>query len=315
MATGFYTVLVLPDAASPPRKLHIGKTTIAGLASVAALTAMAFAFFLFQYVNLHVHMLELRQLRQEARAHDTFGEKIRQLEGELSRVRDLDRRLRVVVGLDSADGVSVPLAQGGADAVSPNALRDAVANRTGGLASWGVGELAALAQEIVSREQSMRELKTYLDEKTAVLAATPTILPAQGLVAAGYGYRRSPFTGKREFHEGMDIAAPVGTPIVATADGVVTFAGLAGSYGNVVFIDHGHGFATAYAHNSSNRVRVRQRVRRGEIIAYMGNTGRSTGPHVHYEVHVNGVAANPLTYAVDPSSASFAGVAKADNPS
>jgi murein DD-endopeptidase MepM/ murein hydrolase activator NlpD len=315
MATGFYTVLVLPDAASAPRKLHIGKTTIAGLASFVALTAMAFCFFLYQYVNLNVRMLELRQLRQEARKHHALGEKIRQLEGDLARVRDLDRRLRVVVGLDQSEGLSVPLAQGGADAGGPNGLREAVANRTGGLVDWGVGELAALAQEIVSREQSMRELKTYLDEKTAVLAATPTILPSQGLVTAGYGHRRSPFTGKREFHEGMDIAAPVGTPIVATADGIVTFAGFAGSYGNVVFIDHGHGFATAYAHNSSNRVRVRQRVRRGEVIAYVGNTGRTTGPHVHYEVHANGVAANPLTYAVDPSSQSFAAVAKAENPS
>jgi murein DD-endopeptidase MepM/ murein hydrolase activator NlpD len=315
MATGFYTVLVLPDAVSAPRKLHIAKTTIAGLASFAALAAMAFAFFLYQYVNLNVRMLELKQLRLEARKHEGVEEKIRQLEGELSKVRDLDRRLRVVVGLDKGEGATVSLAQGGADTDTPNALRDAVASRSGGLGGRGVGELAALAHEIASREQSMRELQSYLDQKTAVLAATPTILPSQGLVTAGYGYRRSPFTGKREYHEGMDIAAPVGTPIVATADGIVTFAGAAGSYGNVVFIDHGHGFATAYAHNTSNRVRPRQRVRRGDTIAYVGNTGRTTGPHVHYEVHVNGVAADPLTFVVGTPRSSFAGLGKADKPS
>ena len=315
MAKRFYTVLVLPDATSAPRKLHIGKTTIAALSSFAATAIVAFAFFLYQYVNLNVRMLELRQLRQEAGDRDAIGEKIRQLESELSRVRELDRRLRVVVGLEKGEVPSATLAQGGADAGSPNALRDAVEQRAGRLASWGVGDLAALAQEISSREQSMRELKTYLDEQTAVLAATPTILPTKGLVTAGYGYRRSPFTGKREFHEGMDIAAPVGTPIVATADGIVSFAGPAATYGNVVFIDHGHGFGTAYAHNSTMRVRTRQRVRRGDIIAYVGNTGRTTGPHVHYEVHVNGVASNPLRYAVDTPNASFAGLTQADNPS
>ena len=315
MAKRFYTVLVLPDATSAPTRLHISKTVMAALSSVVAMAIVAFAFFLYQYVNLNVRMLELQQLRQEAGKRGAIEEKIRQLEGELSKVRDLDRRLRVVVGLDKGEVPTPTLAQGGADTGTPNALREAMAHRSGPLGGWVVGDLTALAQEINVREQSMRELKSYLDEKTAVLAATPTILPSKGMVTAGFGYRRSPFTGKREFHEGMDIAAPVGTPIVATADGIVTFAGPAATYGNVVFIDHGHGFATAYAHNSSHRVRARQRVRRGEIIAYVGNTGRTTGPHVHYEVHVNGVASDPVRYAVDTSGASLAGVTQADNSS
>jgi len=306
MATGSYTVLVLSDAAAAPRKLHISKRVAAVLASVFSLICLGFSFFVYEYVNLNVRMLELKHLRREAGAQSAMAEKIRQLEGEISKVRELDQRVRVAIGLDKAEVSSAVLAQGGADSETRNALRDTMAQRAGRLMDWVMGDLSTLAQEIASREQSLRELQTHLDKKTAVLAATPTILPTKGLVTAGFGYRKSPFTGKREFHEGMDIAALPGTPVVATADGIVRFAGPAASYGNVVFIDHGHGFATAYGHNSTIRVHARQRVRRGETIAYVGNTGRTTGPHVHYEVHLDGVASNPMKYAVDNTGITFA---------
>jgi len=315
MATGSYTVLVLSDAAAAPRKLHISKRVAAVLASVFSLVCLGFSFFVYEYVNLNVRMLELKHLRREAGAQSAMAEKIRQLEGEISKVRELDQRVRVAIGLDKAEVSSAALAQGGADSETRNALRDAMAQRAGRLMDWVMGDLTTLAQEIASREQSLRELQTHLDKKTAVLAATPTILPAKGLVTAGFGYRKSPFTGKREFHEGMDIAALSGTPVVATADGIVRFAGPAASYGNVVFIDHGHGFATAYGHNSTIRVHARQRVRRGETIAYVGNTGRTTGPHVHYEVHLDGVASNPMKYAVDNTGITFAVAAEVDSSS
>jgi murein DD-endopeptidase MepM/ murein hydrolase activator NlpD len=315
MATGSYTVLVLSDAAAASRKLHISKRVVAGLVSVFSCVCIGFSFFVYEYVNLNVRTLELKHLRREVAAQSVMAEKIRHLEGEISKVRDLDQRVRVAMGLDKAEAQPAVLAQGGADAETRNALRDAMAQRTGRLIDWVLGDLTTLAQEIASREESLRELQTHLDKKTAVLAATPTILPTKGLVTAGYGYRKSPFTGKREFHEGMDIAAPVGTPVVATADGIVRFAGPAASYGNVVFIDHGHGFATAYGHNSTIRVHARQRVRRGEVIAYVGNTGRTTGPHVHYEVHLAGVASNPMKYAVDNTGITFAVAAEADSSS
>jgi murein DD-endopeptidase MepM/ murein hydrolase activator NlpD len=184
--------------------------------------------------------------------------------------------------------------------------------QTGRLGDWVNRDLSALGQEINSRERSLKELKAFIEEKASVLAATPTILPVKGRVTAGYGYRKSPFTGQRELHEGLDIAAPYGSPIVATADGIVTFAGPLAGYGNVVFVDHGHGFSTFYAHCSSYRVREAQRVRRGEVIAFVGTTGRTTGPHVHYEVHVNGVISNPMKYMVDTSGTRLAGDAEAE---
>lgn len=306
MAKRFYTVLILPDATSPARKLHITKSVITAVSSVLAIAVLAFAFFLYQYVSLNVRMLELRQLRQEAGDRNVLAAKVGQLEGELSRLRDLDRKLRVVAGLDKGEEQQPAMAMGGAETQSRSALLDALKQQTGRLVDWVTRDLETLGQEITSREQSFRELKTLLEEKRSLLASTPTIWPVKGMVTAGYGYRSSPFTGQREMHEGLDVAAPPGTAIVATADGVVSFTGPLSAFGNVVFINHGHGFTTFYAHNSSNRVKEGQLVKRGEVIAYVGATGRATGPHVHYEVQVNGVTVNPMKYIIDQSGIKFA---------
>jgi murein DD-endopeptidase MepM/ murein hydrolase activator NlpD len=212
----------------------------------------------------------------------------------------------VVAGLDKGEEQQPAMAMGGAETQSRSALLDALKQQTGRLVDWVTRDLETLGQEITSRERSFRELKTLLEEKRSLLASTPTIWPVKGMVTAGYGYRSSPFTGQREMHEGLDVAAPPGTAIVATAEGVVSFAGPLSAFGNVVFINHGHGFTTFYAHNSSNRVKEGQMVKRGEVIAYVGATGRATGPHVHYEVQVNGVTVNPMKYIIDQSGIKFA---------
>lgn len=138
-----------------------------------------------------------------------------------------------------------------------------------------------------------------LENQRNLLAVTPAIRPADGWVTSHFGYRTSPFTGKREFHSGLDIANRTGTPIVATADGVVSFSGDRGAIGIVVNIDHGHGLVTRYGHLQKTLVKPGQTVRRGDIIGKLGNTGRSTGPHVHYEVRLNGLPVNPAKYILD----------------
>lgn len=301
MAKRFFTVLILPDAASPARKIHIPRWALTTISSLGAISLFAMAFFVYQHVALNVRMLEMKQLRQDVGDRTALAERVHHLEGELSRLRTLDRKLRVVAGLDEAETGQSALAQGGSENLSRDALLDALRSRTGRLADWVHRDLDILGQEITSRERSFRELKQFLEEKRSLLASTPTVPPVRGLLTAGYGYRASPFTGQREMHEGLDIAAPHGTPIVATADGIVSFVGPLSAYGNVVFINHGHGFATFYAHNSRNLVREGQQVKRGQTIAHVGTTGRTTGPHVHYEVQINGSAVNPLKYMIDTS--------------
>ncbi|HWR45679.1 M23 family metallopeptidase [Sporomusa sp.] len=133
---------------------------------------------------------------------------------------------------------------------------------------------------------------------TDKLATQPTIWPTSGAVTSGFGSRNSPWGGGSEQHQGIDIANNMGTPIVATADGEVVRSEWSEGYGNIVQIDHGNGIATIYGHNSRIVVKVGQSVRKGQVISYLGSTGRSTGPHVHYEVRVNGAAVDPISFMV-----------------
>ena len=133
---------------------------------------------------------------------------------------------------------------------------------------------------------------------TDTLATKPSIWPVSGEVTSGFGWRNSPLGGGSELHPGIDIANSLGTPIVATADGQVVQSEWAGGYGNMVQINHGNGLVTIYGHNSRILVNVGQSVRKGQIIAYLGSTGKSTGPHVHYEVRVNGTAVDPISFLV-----------------
>ncbi len=133
---------------------------------------------------------------------------------------------------------------------------------------------------------------------TDQLATKPSIWPTSGEVTSGFGWRNSPMGGGSELHPGMDIANSMGAPVVAAADGLVIQSGSAGGYGNIVQIDHGNGISTIYGHNSRIIVSVGQNVRKGQVVSYVGSTGKSTGPHLHYEVRVNGNAVDPIGYMV-----------------
>jgi len=153
-----------------------------------------------------------------------------------------------------------------------------------------------LQSRVLAEEVSLQEVKAYLDDRTSLLRATPSVWPVRGWVTSHFGWRKSPRGIGTKLHSGMDIAAPIGTPIVAPADGHVVFAGYHTAYGNLVVVDHGYGLTTKYAHTSRMLVKVGERVQRGDLIARVGNTGRSTGPHLHFEVIKDGVPTSPMRY-------------------
>ncbi len=161
-------------------------------------------------------------------------------------------------------------------------------------------DLKALRSAVPAQHEEMDNLEVSVKEYNAILAATPCIWPlldnGGGYISSNFGLRRDPFTGKQAFHNGIDIGIWTGTPVVATADGTILFSGSKAGYGNLVEIDHGYGFQTVYAHNHKLLVQRGQKVKRGEVIAYSGNTGRSTAPHLHYEVKVNGIPHDPRKY-------------------
>ena len=149
------------------------------------------------------------------------------------------------------------------------------------------------------KEQSVIELWEMLSDRQSLLASTPNMKPARGPIGSRFGYRVDPINGRQKMHAGVDITASPGTPVRAPADGVVSFAGWDDFYGKLVSIDHGYGVLTRYAHNSQIYVQVGQKVSKFDVISATGSTGRSTGPHLHYEVRVNGIPVNPMNYILD----------------
>ena len=160
-------------------------------------------------------------------------------------------------------------------------------------------EALRLTRVADQRALSLQELVSQLEDKATKLSSSPAIWPTQGWMTSRFGTRVSPFTGKRQFHAGIDIAGALGTEIVATADGKVVFSGKKGPMGYAVIIDHGFGIRTHYGHNKELKVKKGEKVVRGQVIALLGSSGRSTGPHLHYTVELNGKAVNPLDYIFD----------------
>lgn len=153
-----------------------------------------------------------------------------------------------------------------------------------------------LKQQITKSVETVVEIKDYLHIQKDIFIATPKGMPVDGDISSPFGNRRSPRNGLDEFHAGVDISSHPGNPVVATADGIVSYAGWSGGSGNLVVLEHGHGFSTLYAHNRMNAVKVGQKVKSGTTIGYVGSTGYSTGPHVHYEIWKNGRPVNPKNY-------------------
>lgn len=270
-----------------------------GAGAVVGIVAAASIFSIYTLTHSYLHEAEAAQLREANRIQQEqirqIAKKASALGQEVDAIQRTEDGLRALVGAppaetDSAvqEGDAAPAPTGGAPhALTTDEVSEALTmleERTA-VRRTSIGQLAVMMQKDVPGASS------FLGDDTPV--TTPTGWPTDGFISSGYGLR---WNGA-EFHQGIDIAAEMGTPIVATADGVVTIAGWnAGGYGNMVDIDHGSGVSTRYGHASAVVVTAGQRVRRGQIIAYVGSTGHSTGPHLHYEVRLSGQPVNPSSY-------------------
>jgi murein DD-endopeptidase MepM/ murein hydrolase activator NlpD len=164
------------------------------------------------------------------------------------------------------------------------------------MSDTGSIDMENLKQQVKISMETIGEIKDYLSQQRSLYVSTPKGWPVDGNITSPFGKRAHPRTREVQFHTGIDIAAEPGKPVKATADGIVSFADWSGGSGNLAAIEHGFGFSTYYAHNKMLTVKVGQKVKRGDIIGYIGSTGNSTGPHVHYEVWSNGKPVNPSHY-------------------
>lgn len=206
------------------------------------------------------------------------------IEKKLGAVKHLDEQLRTLTDLSP----STPH-EAAATSLFDESWNDSITK----------SHLDGLQEEIDHQLLSLSNLVDYFGEQKLRLETTPSIWPSLGWVTSHFGPRLDPFTGNPAMHTGLDIAARYASKVVATAAGYVLFSGDGGALGNLVSIDHGSGLVTQYAHLAKSLVKVGDRVKRGDTIALIGSSGRSTGAHLHYEVRQNGIAVNPRPYIVD----------------
>jgi murein DD-endopeptidase MepM/ murein hydrolase activator NlpD len=294
MADDYYTLILIPDARSTPRKIRFSKRLVRWIGRAAAVAGLATAGLLVHYgwLNWQVSELDALRLQNAALAVQTqdYNVNLSRFEGRLSLLQRTVAKLGVISGVEQ-DVAGVDAAIGGfggvtgVEAAPPSSDPDVVADAL----SRSLSDLAARSSR----------LESFYADQQELLAHTPSVWPVRGFLSSGYGRRNDPFTGRRILHPGIDVSAPLGAPVTAPADGRVVAVGRRGAYGKAIIIDHGNEVVTRYGHLQDYNVRAGQEVRRGDVIGFVGNTGRSNGPHLHYEVWVRDKLQNPIHYILD----------------
>jgi murein DD-endopeptidase MepM/ murein hydrolase activator NlpD len=328
-----FTFLIVSNTRGKTWRFTVSSTWLKVGLSLAAIVVLIGSATIVDYLGLLIQSAENKRLKAEnlelARQFQVVEGKVNALETSLERVKTFSKKLRLITNVDDEDrGLKLSMGVNNKPGQPVDNLDEPVDSR-GPASAWAEqdamfvkkttvdeqkGEITApgsrdyaslsiridqAVKDTQLREQGILELWETLSEKQSLLNATPNIKPVRGWYTSRFGYRISPFNGRLAMHNGLDVAAAPGTPIVAPADGVVSFAGYDSTYGKLVSIDHGYGVITRFGHNSQIFVRVGQKIRRRDVIAAVGNTGRSTGTHLHYEVRVNNVPVDPTNYILE----------------
>ncbi len=281
------------------------------IASLLAVGSLVFIFaIMVNYYNLkniasdtkilrRIVALQNEEIQHHKNQVKTFAAEINSLKTKLVKLNNLEKKIRIIANMENDDNNSSIFGIGGS---APGDI-PIIEEHTTILRE--MHEQSKILNIASSRQQDgLVNLLGQLENKVDLLASTPSIHPVNGWITSKFGYRHSPFTNQREFHQGFDIGAPKGTKVIATADGIITFAGTKGTLGRTVIIDHGHGMVTRYGHLYKILKQSGKHVKRGEVIARIGSSGRSTGYHLHYEIRINGIPVNPEKY-LDMTLAKF----------
>jgi len=244
-----------------------------------------------------MHALE-REVADQRAQIQAFAKKIGTLKSDIIALHEFEKKIRVIANVERPANQDAVFGIGGS---MPENLdtKLPLTEKHNSLLRQMHAQVEHLHEASAVQKDAFEELHKYLESQKSLLASTPAIQPTTGWLSSGFGYRISPFTGLKEFHQGIDIATRMGTAIIAPADGTVTFTGTKGGLGKCMVIKHGYGMVTRYGHLKKYLVKRGTRVKRGDKIALVGNTGRSTAPHLHYEVHLNGIPVNPVKYILN----------------
>jgi hypothetical protein len=262
----------------------------------SALFALLFVSVLFSYFDSPKEKQLRRELDQMTIQYEFLNQRLNEMGGIMDEMQKRDDNIYRVIF--EAEPIPMSIRKAGFGGV--NRYKELEGLNNSDLIIETTKKMDMLAKQMVIQSKSFDEVVALVKDKEQMLAAIPAIQPVSNedltRMASGFGYRIDPVYKTPKFHAGMDFTAPVGTPIYATGDGRVMRSGIETGYGKAVRIDHGYGYSTLYAHMSNIIAKPGQKVKRGDIIGYVGNTGKSVGPHLHYEVHKDGVPINPVNF-------------------
>ena len=299
MSDNFFTLMIIPRRKSAVTKISLSSNVVRGLFIGSILAVLLTLYVVYDYAGIKRDRVELSRLRQQTTEQSKeivdLALKVDEFADRMEEFKQFDRKLRILAANQVGRDKKIPLGIGGSNNEQVR-LKELIDRDQEKLISGMRKSIGQLNDDANERETSFNELLKFLHEQKSLLAATPSIWPVRGWVTSEFGSREDPFASGVEFHKGVDIATRMGKEVTATADGLVVEAAYRSDDGNVVKIDHGYGVRTSYAHLSKPAVKQGVRVKRGDVIGYVGDTGRSTGTHLHYSVFVNKIPVNPRKY-------------------
>lgn len=291
--------MIIPRRKSAVKKISISHKLVRGLFVGSIIAVLLALFVVYDYASIKRDRAELTRLRkqtvEQSRQINELAAMVDEFSDRMEEFKQLDKKIRIMATNQTGRDKKMPLGIGGSnsDQIRLKELMDQDKEK---VLSGMRQNISKLNEDANERERSFNELLKYLREQKSLLAATPAIWPVKGWVTSEFGSRENPFGTSIEFHKGMDIATRMGKEVFAPADGLVTEAAYRSDDGNIVRIDHGYGFSSSYSHLQKSAIKQGIRVKRGDLIGYVGDTGRSTGAHLHYAVFVNNIPVNPRKY-------------------
>jgi len=299
MPKNFYTFLIIPQNKNSTKKITISNTFLKVVVVCVAAILLCSMYMYYDYLTIKREKAELARLRKMTREHKVqiqgLAERIDNFSQRMDELSQLDKEIRTLVQHDDRRYKGQLLGIGGS--ISDEArIKSIYDNDQERVLSDIRQTVDQLTDDAHGQKKSFSELITFLKRRKSILAATPSVWPVHGWVTSEFGYRKSPMSGMREFHKGIDIAARIGTVIAAPADGIVKEVSFDREMGRMVRIDHGYGMSTGYGHLLKITVQQGSMVKRGDRIGHVGTSGRTTGSHLHYSVMLNNVPVNPRKY-------------------
>lgn len=291
------SLIVVPHHKGKSKSISLSKKSLKILGGVIAFFFIGLVFFLVDYFAMNVTRHKYKDLLQENSEQKVtlaqYQDCINELKSTIGQFENYAKKLNIMAGLKSPE-ILKELGIGGGN--TTNGLIQGTATSSKNPSFYHLTDISQKANGI---EKNLSTLVQFFEDQSLKLAGTPTIKPTAGWVTSAFGWRSDPFTAKRTFHHGIDIATHYGNPVVATADGVIVSLRRDKIGGKTILISHRGGYTTVYCHLSKFLVKPGQRIKRGDIIGEVGKTGKTLGPHVHYEVRVNGKRVNPYYYLLE----------------